>query len=57
MMYRELMSHSTLLALPILALVLFIAVFTGIVIRTYRKRAGDYDDLAQLPLGTEDGDE
>jgi cbb3-type cytochrome oxidase subunit 3 len=56
-MYRELMSHSTLLALPLLALVLFICVFFGIVLRTYRKRAAEYDDLARLPLATEEGDE
>lgn len=56
-MYRELMTHSTLLALPLLALFLFIAVFTAIVVRTYRKRAAHYDDLARLPFGTEDDDE
>lgn len=58
-MYRELMTHSTLLGLPLLALFLFIAVFTGIVVRTYRRRAAAYDDLASLPLGndTENDDE
>ena len=56
-MYRELMSHSTLLGLPLLALFLFIAVFAAIVVRTYRQRAAHYDDLARLPFESEDDDE
>jgi type II secretory pathway component PulF len=56
-MYPELMAHSTLLALPLLALFLFIAVFVGIVMRTFRQRAAHYDDLARLPMTTEDDDE
>ncbi|CAN5289452.1 hypothetical protein BH09MYX1_BH09MYX1_59620 [soil metagenome] len=56
-MYRELMSHSSLLGLPLLALFLFIVVFAGIVIRTFRQRAADYDDLAKLPLSPGDDDE
>ena len=56
-MYAELMSHSTLLAMPLVALVLFMFVFAGVVVRTYGRRAKEYDSLAALPLGTEDGDE
>lgn len=52
-MYRDLMIHSTLLVMPLLALFLFVGVFVAIVVRTYRRGAKDYDALANLPLAEE----
>jgi len=56
-MYRDLMMHSTLLILPLLALFLFAAVFVAIVVRTFRHGAKDYEALANLPLAEESTDE
>jgi hypothetical protein len=49
-MYRQLLEHSPLLVLPIVALFLFIAVFCGIVLRTYGRKAESYAKDAGLPL-------
>ena len=46
---------SPLLWGPIVALVLFGAIFTLVAIRVYRRDAASYDELARLPL--EDCDE
>ena len=56
-MYRDLMIHSTLLVLPLLALFLFVGVFVAIVIRTFGRGAKDYEALANLPLAKESTDE
>ena len=56
-MYRDLMTHSTLLALPLLSLFLFAAVFVAIFVRTYRRGAKDYEAMAKLPLAEESTDE
>jgi cbb3-type cytochrome oxidase subunit 3 len=56
-MYRDLMTHSTLLVLPILALFLFVGVFVAIFVRTYGRAAKDYDALANLPLAEDSTDE
>jgi len=56
-MYRDLMTHSTLLVLPMLALFLFAAVFVTIFVRTFRRGAKEYDALANLPLAEESSDE
>jgi hypothetical protein len=49
-MYREFYMHSPLLTLPIIALVIFLVVFGAIVVTTLRKRGGELEPLAQLPL-------
>ena len=43
-------AHSPLLALPLLALFLFLVVFAAWVIRTYAKRPEAYAEIAALPL-------
>jgi hypothetical protein len=47
-------AHSPLLALPLLALFLFVAVFAAWVIRTYAKRPEAYAEVAALPLCDDD---
>jgi hypothetical protein len=54
-MYREFFSQSPVLALPILSLMIFIAVFAGIVVRTMRRRPSTFEGISALPL--EDGKE
>ncbi len=49
-----LLAKSPLLALPLVALFLFIVVFVGMVIVTMKKRAQSYEPLARLPLEDED---
>lgn len=53
-MYRELLEKSPLLALPIFALFIFIAVFVMIVLRTYAKKSAAYAHTAALPLERDD---
>jgi hypothetical protein len=53
-MYRDFFAHSHLLALPILSLAIFIAVFVGIVARVMGRRPEQYDNTAALPF--ENGD-
>lgn len=55
-MKSELLSKSPLLALPLVALFLFMAVFGVMFLVTMRKRAPEYDPLARMPLDDE-GDE
>ena len=43
-------AQSPLLALPLLALFLFLVVFTAWIIRIYAKRPEAYSDVASLPL-------
>ena len=54
-MYRELLSHTPapLLALPIIAMFVFLAVFVSVLIRTMSRRASAYDDRASLPFSEE----
>ena len=49
-MKSELLAKSPMLALPLIALFLFIAVFAAMFVVTMRKRAPAYDPLARLPL-------
>jgi len=51
----ELLARSPLLVLPLVALFLFIIVFTAMFIMTMRRRAPAYDPLARMPL--DDGDD
>lgn len=52
-MLRELVTRSPILALPLGVLFLYLGVFVGAFIRTYRRRASAYDAVAQLPLDEE----
>lgn len=54
-MKSELLAKSPMLALPLMALVLFILVFVMIFIATMKKRAPAYDPLARMPLDDNDG--
>lgn len=49
-MYRDFFVNSPVLALPVLSLAIFIAVFAGIVVRVMRRRPEAYDGAAALPL-------
>lgn len=55
-MKSELLATSPMLALPLIALFLFIVVFTGMLITTMKKRAAAYDPLARMPLEDEGDD-
>jgi hypothetical protein len=55
-MKSDLLARSPLLALPLVALFLFIVVFVAMFIVTMRKRAPVYETLARLPLDDEDVD-
>jgi hypothetical protein len=50
----DLLARSPLLALPLVALFLFIVVFVAMFIVTMRKRAPAYEPLARLPFEDED---
>ena len=49
-MTRQLLEHSSLLVFPLIALVLFLAVFIAVCVRTFAKRAEAYESEASLPL-------
>ena len=50
MRLSDVMSHAGLSGYAIVALVLFLAAFTAIVIRVVRARRPDLDRLARMPL-------
>lgn len=52
-MYKDLLSHSPLLALPLAALFVFLGVFIIVVLRTLTTRAPSYARVAELPLEEE----
>lgn len=55
-MFKELMTNSSLLDLPVLVMLLFIGVFCGVIAWVYsKKRRGHYQSMSMMPL--EDGDE
>jgi hypothetical protein len=53
-MVRELMTKSPLLILPVIAMLLFLAVFIGIAIRTWRRKPEELAELADLALKGDD---
>ncbi len=56
-MKSEMLAHSPLLALPLVALFMFLAIFLGIFVMTMKKKALAYEPIARLPLeGEDDGD-
>ncbi len=57
-MYAKLFAETThLLALPIAALLLFVAIFAMVVVQTMRRKAAHYARVAALPLTKERDDE
>ncbi len=52
-MHEEILTHSPALMLPVAALLLFVAVFVVVVLRTMARRAEAYAHEERLPL--EDG--
>ncbi len=53
-MYRQLLEKSPLLVLPLFALLVFVAVFLAIVLRTYARKHEAYAREASLPLADDD---
>lgn len=53
-MVRELMMKSPLLVLPLVAMVLFLAVFIAVVLRTWRRKSDELSKLADLALKGDD---
>ena len=53
-MYRDLLANSSLLALPLVALFLFIAVFVGVVVGALSRSRAEIDECAALPLHDEE---
>lgn len=53
-MYREFFAQHPMLALPVMSLVIFVAVFAMIVLRTMRRQPAQLDALAALPLDAEE---
>jgi hypothetical protein len=56
-MKSELLAKSPLLALPLVAFVLFVVVFVAVVIVTMRRRSEAYEPIAKLPLADGDDDD
>ncbi len=52
-MHKELLQHSPLLALPIFAMFVFLAVFVAVVAVTLTRRKKAYDDVARLAIEDE----
>ena len=51
-MYRAFYEGMTLSHLPLFSLVLFFAVFTGALLRTFwLRKAADFDAVSRLPIG------
>lgn len=58
-MKSEMLAHSPLLVLPLLALFLFLGIFLAVVVRTMSRRPRAYASLSAMPLedGTNDAAE
>ena len=54
-MYREFLMTSSLLALPLVALVIFAIVFVTAVVRAMLQSRAEVDTAARLPLAIEEG--
>jgi len=53
-MYKDLLAHTPLLALPIFAMFVFLAVFVSVAFRTLTQRRNAYVEVAALPLENDD---
>jgi len=49
-MYKDLLTHTPLLALPIFAMFVFLAVFLGVCAVTLTRKRRAYDQVANLAL-------
>jgi Na+/glutamate symporter len=56
-MLRELMSHTTLLHLPLFAMAIFFTIFVAVSVRTMLTRREVVDRLARLPFDEKADDE
>lgn len=56
-MKSDLLAKSPLLALPLVAFVLFLAVFAFIFVATMRKRAQAYEPVSRMPLADDHASE
>ncbi len=56
-MKSELLARSPLLALPLIALFIFLTVFAVMFFMTMRKRSAAYDPLARMPLDDDANDD
>lgn len=54
-MIRQLLAQSPLLALPILGLLIFVGVFSLVVVRVLRRDGEEVDAMSRLPLEEDDG--
>ena len=54
-MAREFFATSPALGFPIIALILFVTVFTGVVLFVMRRRPTSFELVAALPLEDDDG--
>lgn len=54
-MKSEMLAHSPLLVLPLLALFLFLGVFLVVVVRTMSRRPRAYASLSAMPLHDGEG--
>ncbi len=54
-MKSEFLAKSPMLALPLAALFLFLAVFAVVVVVTMKKRSAAFDPIAKMPLDDEGG--
>ncbi|HEY1960605.1 MAG TPA: hypothetical protein VGH28_33570 [Polyangiaceae bacterium] len=52
-MYRDVLSHTPLLALPIFAMFVFLAVFVSASALALARRKRAYDEVANLPMKDE----
>jgi len=50
-MHKDLLQHTPLLALPIAAMLIFLAVFLAVCVVTLTRRKRSYDEVAHLALG------
>ncbi len=53
-MYRDLLAHTPLLALPIFAMFVFLTVFATAIVWTLTRRRNTYAMVAALPLENDD---
>ncbi len=54
-MYKDILAHPPLLALPIFAMFLFLTVFLVAIVRTLTRRPHAYTDVARLPIEDDHG--
>ena len=56
-MFREFFSGGSLFVLPLIAMAIFIVFFLAVLVRVLqRARRPQYDRMARLPLGDDEGD-